>query len=185
MKPVLTKQDFVRRYKAGEFGNRPPTFDDLSEWYTSAENSFFNNDALYHIRNRASGGVGFYNVHIDELPNKWYECQATGESFYITRMAPTEHTILQGEVIRNNYGLCLTWTQVRKPMRDALAEASFWSKGLLALEMLRHYMCPRSFEWLEWLLDEYPDHVIEFSTYGVCCGTVPNMNTYFWEVRQY
>jgi hypothetical protein len=100
-------------------------------------------------------------------------------------MAPTDKTLFQGEVQRGLWGLDLFYTTVAKPMREALAVRSEQVNGIIASKLLEKYLCPCSHEWLLYLLESYPDHVIEFSTYSVEWGTVPGYNTVFWEIRKY
>ena len=180
-RPVLTKTDFVRRYLAGEFGNRAPTWDTLEQCLRSGYKG------LIHIRNRVKGAKTWYNVPHDRLKQAWLEAIQCfpPEKLYLSAMAPTEKTVIQGEVQRGLWYLDLTYTTVRKPMREALAQECRTAKGLTAIRLLKTYLCPNSYEWLWYLLDEYEDHVVEFSTYSVCWGTVPGYNTVFWEVRKY
>jgi hypothetical protein len=99
-------------------------------------------------------------------------------------MAPTEQTLIQGEVQRGVGGLDLTYTTVTKPMRDALREKTEHIHGIQATRLLQYFMNEYSWDWLLTLLDRYPDHVIEFSVYGCEWGTVPGHNTVFWEIRK-
>ena len=182
--PVLTKKDFVRRYAAGEFGNASPTWSNYRDW---AADVGWRYGELFHIRNRIVGGPTWYNVPVADLRAAWNSAVAPcGSSLlYISAMAPTEKTLFQGEVMRGLKHLDLTFTTVAKPMRDALRERVETVSGIIALELLRHFLCPNSYDWLWHLLDEYRDHVVEFSTYNVNWGTLPNFNTVFWEVRKY
>lgn len=100
-------------------------------------------------------------------------------------MAPTERTIIQGEVCLQHWGYHLEYSTVRKPMRDALAEERIIRSGLLAQLLLEDNLCVRSKEWLDHLFKTYKDHVVEFSTYEIEWGTIPGYNTIFWEVRNY
>ena len=100
-------------------------------------------------------------------------------------MAPTELTTFQGEARIGPYGLDLTYTTVKKPMRDALKEESHTSVGLTAALRCSVFMNERSSEWFTHLLRAYDDHVVEFSCYSKCWGTIEGYNTVFWEVRKY
>lgn len=152
---------------------------------------FAPDDALYHIRNRVAGAQTWYNVPPEDLADVWYQqaCKPFGEfsesQLYISEMAPTTLTLIQGEVMRDVGGLYLYYSTVAKPMRDSLKEGGREAKGLMALGLLRGYLNHNSYNWLEGLLDAYPDHVVEFSCYAKQWGTVPGHNTVFWEVRQY
>jgi hypothetical protein len=181
--PVLTKRDFVRRFLADEFGNRGPNWNTLNEFLDSGYKG------LVHIRNRVAGGPTFYDVRHYNVADKWLWLTGykgyDARDFYLAGMAPTKRTLFQGEVMRSYQGLYLYYSTVAKPMRDSLKEGGRDVSGIIAVGLLRHYLCHRSYEWLMELLDRYPNHVVEFSTYGVNWGTVPGFNTVFWEVRNY
>ena len=177
--PVLTKGDFVRRYVLGEFGNASPTYQNVV-----ALNNQGSGFRKYHLRNRIAGGETYYDLDFFQAISKWSEVREPGQ-WYVSEMAPTEKTILQGEVMRIETGLYLLFSHVAKPMRDALRESSQSLRGLAAVMLLRGHLCANSLEWLGVLLDRYPDHVIEFSAYSANWGTLPHYNTVFWEVRKY
>ncbi len=188
-KPVTSKRDFVRRYKLGEFGNASPTWNSLQDWIDDYWREYSNSlSALFHIRNRVAGGLTWYDVPGKELIQRWQAVLCSGvnpTSLYISAMSPTEKTILQGEVRRSERGLELTYTRVKKPMRDALAEETLTAFGIRAKCTCEQAMDSNSWNWLNELLDNYPDHVIEFSVYSEPWGTIPGYNTVFWEVRKY
>lgn len=183
--PVLTKHDFVRRYSLGEFGNRSPTWDTIHE--AIRDDLFYS--GLIHIRNRVAGAETWYNVDPTMAMEKYQECLSKGwkpDQLYFSLMAPTEKTICQGEVFQSaDRGLALYYTTVAKPMREALKENAIQVYGIRAVETLKYYVDPSSYDWLQVLLERYPSHVVEFSTYSVELGTVPGMRTIFWEVRMY
>lgn len=181
--PVLTKADFVRRYAQGEFGNHSPTWANLKEWKKDKRKPV----GLYHLRNRIPGGVTCYNVPMDEVEQRWNELgEKVTSLMYLSSMAPHEHNLIQGEVVQHERGLELLYSDVKdKPMRDALHERTLYAYGLKALNILKTTLCSNSYDWLQHLLDEYPHHVVEFSTFARNWGTLPRYNTVFWEVRLY
>ena len=176
--PVLNKKDFVKRFLANEFGNRGPTWNSLEDFKNA------NYSGLVHLRNRVAGGDTFYDLKPLQALEKWQEVEDQSR-WYCAAMAPTEKTLFQGEVKEGIWGLDLFYTTVAKPMRDALKEWSKSVSGILAYSLLRQFLCPNSYDWLMHLLAEYPDHVVEFSTFSVQWGTVPGYNTVYWEVRLY
>lgn len=191
--PVLTKQDFVGRYKAGEFGNASPTWSSFGEFLLLAEKYLYPEriPGFYHLRNRVAGGATHYNLHWSACVAKWIE-QEDKRQWYASEMAPHQHNLIQGEVCQTHpgsgrYGLDLTYTLVKDcPMREAMAKGQQHTSGLKAQFMLKYYLCPNSYEWLNELLNRYPYHVVEFSTFSVKWGTLfPLYNTVFWEVRSY
>lgn len=179
---MLSKHDFVRRYEQGEFGNHAPTWDTLAAFLDSGY------QGLVHIRNRVAGGVTWYNVPAQRVRVAWQRSVAEvgdGKQLYISAMAPTEQTLFQGEVQRSVCYLDMSYSTLALPMRDALRRDCRQARGIMAVCLLQWYLCPRSYDWLQFLLDTYPDHVIEFSVYDCCWGTLPGYNTVFWEVRRY
>lgn len=184
-RPVLHKQDFVPRYKAGEFGNASPTWNDLSEFL---ENYNLGPEGKVHIRNRIAQGKTWYNVPVREILVAWREAtqQVSYQDLYISAMAPHQYNVIQGEVWQTENHLLLWYSSaVGVPMREALLGPTRHVEGIEAVIILRTLMCPNSWERLNYLLDAYDNHVIEFSTFSVNWGTLPNYNTVYWEVRNY
>lgn len=182
--PVLTKHDFVRRFQKGEFGNRGPTWNTLEEFIAA------DYEGLMCLRNQIAGGPLWYDVPADKVARVFKDVTEIDgikpSDLYFSAMAPTERTLFQGEVMQSSENsLSLFYTHVRKPMRDALREHSSSVSGIIATRLLRQFLCPNSYAWLEVLLERYPDHVVEFSTYETNWGTLPNHNTITWEVRRY
>lgn len=182
MKSIKTKKDFVRRYQRGEFGNMPLTWDSLEEFRASVYPN------LVHLRNRVAGGRTWYNIHPRHVGVVWQVAarQYGASNLYISEMGPGDkYRSLQGEVQQSEQHLTLTYTFLQKPLRTALLEDLHTTHGVNATQLLRRHMDASSWDWLNILLNEYPYHVIEFSTYTKYWGTLPRHNTLFWEVRDY
>lgn len=181
---VLTKQDFARRYKLGEFGNASPTFNTPDELRSCNEHS-----ERFHLRNRVTPmGATYYDLDYFEALKKWIRV-GNPDDWYVSMMAPTQDTIIQGELTYDGAWseLQLRYTTVKKPMRDALRqkELHLGRESHIRL-LLQSVMCVNSYEWLWELFRRYPEHSIEFSTYSRPWGTLsPLFNTVFWEVRKY
>lgn len=180
IKPVLTKQDFYRRFYAGEFGNHGPMWSSLEAWRESRY------DKPIAIRVLSVGGRCDYNIAAQDVEQRTEDFMRDGwTDLNWSAMAPTERTTLQGEVMRSSSGLELFASRVRLPMRDALRSGGFRASGLRAQMLIASHLDASSREWLDHLLDTYPDHVIEFSTFAIPWGVAPHRNTVIWEVRRY
>lgn len=181
-RPVKNKADFVERYSRGEFGNRSPTWNSLEEWVEDESLPPMKMDCnLYNLRNRMPGGVTRYNLSAAALmtaPAEYYE-----PNWYVSAMAPSDKTLIQGEVKRSTNFLEFRYTLVPKPMREALAQCESRITGMSAKMLLKEFLDSNSYDWLNFLLDAYEDHIVEFSTFSICWGTLPGYNTVFWEVR--
>jgi hypothetical protein len=131
------------------------------------------------------GGATYYNVPHSRVKSVWKLVAASRpDEWYLAEMAPHDDGLLQGEVMQSIRGLYLHYTMEQLPMREALQKDSKEAYGIMALGLLRSYMDATSYDWFQYLLDAYPNHVIEFSTFSVQCGTLA-WNTLFWEVRLY
>jgi len=186
--PVLYKADFVGRYAKGEFGNHVPTWNNPNEYLDTISDGFTHLlKHPLHIRNRIAGGPTWYNVKPVYLPIMWdVACTYCGhDNLYLSLMAPEDKKVFQGEVMRGYWGLDLYYNRQPLPMREGFEVERLSASGIIALSLLQWYLCPNSYEWLQTLLDRYPNHVVEFSTYSINFGTLPNFNTIVWEVRSY
>lgn len=185
-KPVLTKEDFVKRFQQGEFGNRSPMWSSLKEYFANPLEHKYD---LLHLRNRVKGGPTWFNIPYDKVGESAKTAISKGlvreSDLYVAAMCPTEKTTFQGEVRQTEEGLYIYGSRVAKPMRESLKEGGEHYFRLHAVGMLLTYMDQNSREWLEHLLHSYPDHVIEFTCLSQCWGIEPGYNTLFWEVRFY
>lgn len=199
--PVRTKRDHSTRYLASEFGNHSPS------WSTPNELLYHGNNCpstepvprLFHLRNRSiAGGTTYYNLSWSIAIAKWLE-QSSKEDWFVSQMVPpgVENTItIQGEIFRTpdqrtGYvpsegpcGLQLFYSHLPLPQRQALQKDGRTAYGIMADILLRRYLDPGDREWLLELLDEYPGHVVEFSSYGRRWGTEMK-RTVIWECRLY
>jgi hypothetical protein len=190
-RPVRSKRDFVRRFAAGEFGNRTPTWDtpeQLHQFYMGYTIRGLRVPGLYHLRNRTAGGQTYYGLQWDECLIRW-RTENDPSGWYVGQMIPDDlekTLLLQGEVYRSEYGLALYYSTVPKPMRPSLLEGGTQVYLEAARSLLRWALNNASYEWLEYLLDAYPNHVVEFSAYPRPYGTLyPTYNTIIWECRRY
>jgi len=178
--PIDSKKKFTGLYHQGVFGNASPTWGTYDEFISSSYGG------LVHVRNKVAGGQTFYNLLRFEDISK--ACRSLGkEGYYISAMAPhTGHGTVQGEVCRSERHLDLTLTTGKLPMHEALlTDYTAILHGLHAESALQRWMDVNSYEWVQYLFDAYPDHVIEFSCFDRYWGTVPRRNTVIWEVRSY
>lgn len=187
---INSKAKFVSLYRQGRFGNASPTWDSIDEWWGDKAKRPY---ARWHFRNRIPGGPTYYDLTM-QTAMKAYRLicnQGTLGNFYVSEMAPTHKTILNGEVQARDgvNGFEGSWSLMYSPikatMRESLSILTRHANGLHARMILQSRMDPYSFDWLLGLLEDYPNHIVEFSVYSCDWGTVPGRNTVFWEVRNY
>lgn len=180
--PVTSKYDFTMRYKLGEFGNCSPSWS--VDQYLDQAHAPDAYKGLIHLRNlKEAGGKTIYNVQADDI----HRVIENRDWCYVLGMAPhAKHGTIQGNVMLSEKGLVLEWVPASIPMREAIAKYGFHTLiGIKAVMLLKYYMNQMSWDWLQSLLEDYPDHVIEFSCFDTYWGTLTGYNTCFWEVRKY
>lgn len=182
---VLSKKEFYQRWGRGEFGNAGlnfPTPEAAQEWARTT-------DGEIAIRTTRAGGGPF-------CPNlKWYdipvqivhlECKGySRQEMQFSAMMPDHLIRVQGYVYRGVRGLELDYNLTPGiNMRQAM-KYPLHAHGLKALEIIRWACDPSDYDDLMALLDEYDDHVVEFTAYQISVGNCPRRNTVIWEVRKY
>lgn len=173
---MKSKRDFVKRYQRGEFGNAAPTWPTVEAFLK--DYGTHQGRGLFHLRNSYPGGKTFYCKTYEEI----VQTTLVG-CYYVSSMAPSDQTLIQGEVRRTFNGLEFFCSTVKAPMRPALRSDGALLVGLKAKIALEANLNPVSYDWLLHLLDRYPDHIVELSAYSTLWGTLPGYNTVFWEVR--
>lgn len=188
--PVLNKADFFRRFYANEFGNRGPIWfkEQYDQWHITYLGATPTPDTTtFMIREtsaKAGGGIMLAWLKAYEVQSEWILRSAKAE-LSISLMAPHHHQTINGEVMRDHRGLCLYYSEVKEAMRPSLLKGGKQVFRLQAGMVLRQHLTPHDREWLMHLLNLYPDHVIEFTAFNRCWGTVPSSKCVIWEVRKY
>lgn len=176
-KKIKTKRQNFDAWQAGAFGSKLRAWQSLGGWRSSG---FVGKVALRELGK--PGGLCKYNLkpfEVEQEAARWIATGVQSTKIMVNEMAPDEHIIMQGELLNDIF----EYSKTKKPMRQALEEQRLVSKGLETRVMLRSVMTPSSYEDLQVLQSQYPDHVIELSIYSKCVGDLPGRNTLVWEVR--
>jgi hypothetical protein len=188
-KSLRRKGTFYTDFETGLFGNKARTWNSYGELVASGWKD------LVCIRGKGIPREDVkYNLPFEQVRKEVEGLIAKGYPEYLLKFnqsMPDYALSIQGEVVgitsRDTHmnGLELTYTTVKKPMNEGLKEETKFASGLFAKLILCSRMDPSSFEDLQALFEIYPDSAVEFSTYEVAVGDIPNRNTVFWEVRNY
>lgn len=181
--PVLSKPDFYRRSRLGEFGNTCPEWFSAIAWETEARARGWANK-LWGVRHTKLAGFQgtALNVPTDRVIPHILE-HFRDRDYQISPMVNGfANVVFEGDVtdkyISGNF--CPPGGSWRKHMlKPRLIE------GSAAKAVLRTYLNENSQDDLAILLEEYPDHVVELTILDACFGTVPHRNAVIWEVRRY
>ena len=87
--------------------------------------------------------------------------------------------------MKNTENYSLVYSTVKAQMNIAFQKGRLFARELKALNLLKGNLCPSSYEGMQTILDMFPDSIIEFSSYEINIGNIPNRNTVIWEVRNY
>ena len=181
---VATKREFYLLFNLGLLGNKPLCWNSHKEILKS---NWQGRVCLRPTGVNARGNTK-YDVPIKSIQKELNALKKIGIPEHMityNQSLPNDCLIIQGEITRNHFGVCLHYTTVKKPMALGLKEEQKNAQGLLARIILQTVMSPQSFAEVETLLDMFPDSVIEFGSYSVNVGNLPGRNTIIWEVRNY
>ena len=135
-----------------------------------------------------NGGGGFVNVMKTTSVRK---LQFLKRVVY-NELAPDELATMQAYIRKENgiiYLEAKLTARARLPtrperMRQAIKRAKCF-EGLQALHIVRNRVSPRDYEDIVEMLDAYPGHVLEFTSYACGVGWAKHSNVIFWELRGY
>lgn len=178
---IPNKSTSFELYKKGKFGNKVRT------WYSIDEFKKENYSGSVTIRYKGAVG-GLYLAYdvkdVDKKINEFVSQGAKKNLFVINESGPDDEVLIQGEIMRNTSGYSLFYSLEKGKMRDCLKKGE-QIEGLNAKLLMQKYLTPNSLEDIMELLDEYPGHIVEFSTYDKNLGDCSARNTVIWEVRNY
>ncbi len=184
--PITTKNYFYRLWDEGLLGNKPRTWTTIEE----AEKSGFKGPVAIRYRGTSGGGPFIPDLTIPKLAGEMQKLIAKGyrpEQFGTSeQITPGKiQYLINGEVIRTSAGLALHYSLENLLMRPALRKSQHNVCGLAAHHVLRRYLWNNDLESLIEIMDEYPDHTVEFSGFNIPVGIIPNRRMIIWEVRYY
>ena len=175
--PIKSKAMMYRLMADGRFGNYPRAWSTVEE----VERSGF--DGLVSIRSlERSSSLRMYHIPAKKLRGTVISIpdQLLSRGVTFCEAPPDDKRTIQGEWDGEN----LFYSFDQTPMRTALEKDGKHVRGLEARMLLQRHLDPSDLDWLDALVEQYPDHVIEFSGFRVRCGTL-SKRMIVWEVRAY
>ncbi len=180
--PVLNKADMYRRIATGEFGNVLPKWYDFDAWCVEANPRA---GQLWGVQHTKIAGFPGTRLNVDSM-NVLAVVDGgdfRGENYCISTMIHQHGNVLwEGDVTREY--ISGNFAPAGGSWRRHMLKPRLIS-GSAARLVLRSLLNENSFDDLETLLDNYPDHVVELTALDCCYGTVPHRNGIVWEVRRY
>lgn len=184
MEAIRSKTRSVELLRSGAFGNTMQLWDTLEAFLTSR----FQGNIGIRYKETKGGGFWVPNVPWDKVAEATRQLVAQGakrELIFYTEMCDHARSVVSGEVARFETGyLDLTYSRLLLPLREAIAADPHYVHGIVAVVTLKHLVGEEWYDWFMHLLDEYPGHVVEFSTFERPLGILGEY-TVVWEVRQY
>ena len=179
----------LARWSRGEFGNKLEMWESIEDFYAALDSGEWRTCDRVVIRSRdVDQPFCVYDIlpwEVAGYVSSFVLEGADRKKLYLNSSeCENRFLVIQGEVMRSHRGLELHYSTHPKKMRQALEIEARDAHGLAAKIVLETKLPPGDFDWIMELLDEYPDHVVEFSTWSVPYGTYPRC-TIVWEVRSY
>lgn len=185
----INKQGFFTKEEFYDFYYENPIINKLPMWKNYSE--LLKDSYRGKVGIRYSKGIGRktrFNVEFENINNVLDEFEVEGfnrddVNFVIAQ--PDDKILLLGELKLTERGLYLMYSQVKKPMKEALNTQTKHAFGLTAKLLLEQYLLPQSYADINTLFELYPNSIIEFTAYSKNFGILPNRNTIIWEIRDY
>lgn len=184
---IDTKTKMYKLLRAGKLGNIFRVFSSVEEVKKSGLKK-----VAVRYADRSATGKYFFEVtsveNIDKTVESLVRRGANREYLLFNEgdFGIMDKMTIQGEVGEVGGNFELAYSQIPGiTNREARIRGYIRAVGLKARLMLKYYMWWDDYEWILNLLDKYPEHIIEFTTYSVPVGGIPNRNTVIWEVRHY
>lgn len=182
---ILSKRESTDGYRNGRFGNHLRQWEDpghaLGQCGDFSEVGF-----MIRYRGKGSQGpaVSCASVTLWQEWNYLLAQKYAAQDLYISERCPDDRLIFQGEICEAPHvgGYSLHWSQRQDVQRRALAFDGHHKQGPGAKLLCKQFLDEDSYTDLLTLLDLYPLHTVEFSTFAVRLGNL-RRNTIFWEVR--
>jgi hypothetical protein len=182
MSIIPNKEASYKLFEAGRFGNKPQTWPSLDELIASGFNG------LVALRYKEPGSrfcrIGMTLQQLIQQRETWISEGADPKKFTFIDGSLENIRQFQGEIQRSERYYDLTYTLEDGPMRVALAKQTLHATGLKAYGLMKKYMDPADFDWMQELFDEWPTAVIEFTCFQKTSGSC-RRRAHIWEVRDY
>ncbi len=180
--PILDKATMYRLLWAGRLGNTNPFYASMADWRgrDRAEEP-----PAWGLRSRVPGDPrGVMNLPTAEVEGYVLRTGFEADMCNISGMIDP-WTAWRGHVLDTERGPCCwgAFGPREADWRSLHRDHAVHTFGSAALALLRQVLNDNSFEDVQLLRRQYPDHVIELSAMERCYGTVPHRNAVIWEVR--
>lgn len=180
---IKRKRESYWMYWNSLFGNSPRIW----ESYNTLVSSKYSGEVTIRSKKGILKSDTLYNVKINEVQKEIAKLEKKGitqRELTFNESMPDKNISIQGEVSRLSEGLSLHYSEIKAPMNLALKQEPKNVTGLTAKLILQKKMPPEEFIILEEFLDQFPNDIIEFSTWTSPVGTL-NKRTIIWEIRNY
>ena len=175
---MATKDEMYTLLRRGAFGNTPET------WRTARELIESGYSGEVGIRNFGISGSFYPHLSVLTALMIFEHIKFCGQRAIFSESAPDHLRTIQGEVCEYGGQIYFDYSFEKTNLRAAMKNATR-SVGLAARTILRSYLSPSSYEDLMAVLEVYPGHVVEFTAFESCVGSLRGRNSYTWEVRNY
>lgn len=161
----------------GRFGNYPLAWESLQEVLESSYRGHIS------LRSRqTSNPIRLYHIPFSDLNTTLAKLpiEQTKYGLVFSESPDDSKRTIQGEWD----GFSLTYSFYKAPMRLAFEKQMLHAEGAKARWLLKSYLDVSDYEWLGELIEDFPNHIVEFSGFSCRVGVLRRYAV-FWECRLY
>lgn len=180
MVAILDKQEMYRRLNAGKLGQTLPAAETIDD-----AKRLLKMPGLFAVRTKQAGGKCTFSMTPDAAMSLIKRLPAG--SWNLSPMLDDTKRVCYGHLHDDHAGWNLHYSDDPKPCRLKFTLDGCHQKnicGILARVYLQTIMDNTGWENLNRLIEEYPDHIIEFTVMASSLDAFGPSNTIFWEVRE-
>jgi hypothetical protein len=182
-KKITNKRIFTDLWLEGRFGNRPLIWNGVKEVVASG----FPGEILLRYRGQGHGGPlvrGLTTTTVEMALESLLAQGWSANDFYVSEVIPDSYYRINAKMMAEPGGIWLEYSTVPAIMREAFRLGERRVGGLMAKLILEARVEPNDLQFLLSLLDDFPDHVVEFSSLSTSAG-INRRRFMVWEVRNF
>jgi hypothetical protein len=185
IKKINNKRIFTQLWLEGRFGNRPLIWHTIEEAIASG----FRGEMLLRYYGNGHGGPLVRGLTAETLLTAVDSLVAAGWSakdFYVAEVIPDHYYRMNAKMMElpGHGGIWLEYSTVPAIMRESFRLGEKRVNGIRAKTILQTRVEPNDLEFLLSLLEDFPDHVVEFSSLSARAG-INRQRFIVWEVRNF
>lgn len=179
---ITSKRQMYQLLYSGQLGNTIPHYESVAEWERAEPNRHNLTWAIRDLRPMGRFVIGITAEQVIEQATPELYPQGYNIGCDIDNIYHRVANIYLQDQLGGLYVHCSTYPAA---MRESLAKGGKHYHRSAANAVLAHFLPFADLEDVNQLREDYPEHVIELTTYARDLGIKPGRKAVIWEVRNY